>query len=70
MKVACNGDRIVFKSAVPRAGYQVVQHQVSESAVEITFEGEEHTSAFHATCEHGTIAPSIDEERGDHDGDD
>ena len=70
VKVACNGDRIVFKSAVPGAGYQVVQHDVSESAVEITFESEEHTSAFHATCEHGAIAASIDDEHGDHDGDD
>ncbi len=69
VEVACDGDRIVFKSAAPRAGYQVVQHEVSDSAVEIAFESEEHTSTFNAGCEHGTIAASTDE-HGDHDGDD
>ncbi len=70
VKVACDGDRIVFKSAAPRAGYQVVQHEVSDSAVEITFESEEHTSTFHATCERGTIVASTDDGHGDHGKDD
>jgi len=69
VKVACDGNRIVFKSAAPLAGYQVVQHEVSDSAVEITFESEEHTSTFHATCEHGTISASTGDEPGDREGD-
>jgi len=70
VKVACDGDKIVFKSAAPRAGYQVVQHELSDSAVEITFESEDHTSTFHATCELGTITASTDDKHGDHGKDD
>lgn len=69
VKVACAGDRIVFKSAAPQAGYQLVQHEISERSVQITFESEDHTSAFQASCKNGTIDATVEDGHGDRDSD-
>jgi len=72
VKVACDGDRIVFKSAAPQAGFQFVQREIGEEQVNIDFESEDHTSTFQASCENGQVKESINEYDGheNHGGDD
>lgn len=71
VKVACNGNQIIFRSAAPQAGFQVVQREVSNEHVKIDFENSDHISKFEASCDNGKVNASIDETGNEtHDGDD
>ena len=70
MKVACDGSRIIFRSAAPQAGFQAVQREISSEHVKIDFVSGDHTSKFEASCDNGKVGVSIDESGHEtHDGD-
>lgn len=63
--VACEGERILFRSAAPQAGFQIAHTEIEDSGIEVQFRDSEHTSKFHAECVNGTVVESTEE--GDHD---